>query len=57
MRRAGYEVWLSYDLKEALKKLPQPFGGIIETSLVPGNLQHLRLFLLKGIIPAHRFLF
>jgi len=59
MRRAGYEVWLSYDLEGSYEETPPTLLEELsrDRRWCQGNLQHLRLFLLKGIIPAHRFLF
>lgn len=59
MRRAGYEVWLFYDLDGSYEETPPTLLEELsrERRWCQGNLQHLRLFLLKGIIPAHRFLF
>jgi len=59
MRRAGYEVWLSYDLDGSYEETPPTLLEELsrDRRWCQGNLQHLRLFLLKGIIPAHRFLF
>ncbi|MDR9770535.1 glucans biosynthesis glucosyltransferase MdoH [Acetomicrobium sp.] len=59
MRRAGYEVWLLYDLEGSFEETPPNLLEELsrDRRWCQGNLQHLRLFLLKGIIPAHRFLF
>jgi len=59
MRRAGFEVWLVYGFEGSYEEVPPSLLDELsrERRWCQGNLQHLRLFLLKGIIPFHRFLF
>lgn len=59
MRRAGFEVWLSHDLSGSYEEVPPTLLEELsrDRRWCQGNLQHVRLFLLKGIIPIHRFLF
>jgi membrane glycosyltransferase len=59
MRRAGWDVWLAYDLDGSYEEPP---SSLIEELMrdrrwCQGNLQHLRLLLTRGLLPAHRFLF
>jgi membrane glycosyltransferase len=59
MRRAGWGVWLAYDL-DGSYELPPP--TLIEELMrdrrwCQGNLQHLRLLFTRGLFPAHRYLF
>ena len=59
MRRAGWEVWLAHGLPGSYEELPPVLPGDLgrDRRWCQGNLQHLRLFFTKGIVPAHRFLF
>lgn len=56
MRRAGWEVWIAYDLQGSYEEPPP---NLIEELIrdrrwCEGNLQHLRLFNTPGLHPAHR---
>ena len=56
MRRAGWEVWIAYDLAGSFEEPPP---NLIEELIrdrrwCEGNLQHLRLFNTPGLHPAHR---
>ncbi|HOA77223.1 MAG TPA: glucans biosynthesis glucosyltransferase MdoH [Thermosynergistes sp.] len=59
MRRAGFEVWLSHNLPGSYEEVPPTLLEELsrDRRWCQGNLQHVRLFMLKGIIPTHRFLF
>ncbi len=59
MRRAGYGVWLAYDLAGSHEELPPNLLAelVRERRWCKGNLQHLKLIFSRRFIPAHRFLF
>ena len=59
MRRAGWEVWLAYDLGGSYEELPPTLLDELKRDRrwCQGNLQHLRLLFTRGIFPAHRALF
>ncbi|MFZ0724177.1 MAG: glucans biosynthesis glucosyltransferase MdoH [Desulfobacterales bacterium] len=59
MRRAGWEVWLAYDLDGSYEEAPPTLldGLTRDRRWCQGNMQHLRLLLTRGIFPAHRALF
>ena len=59
MRRAGYGVWLAYNLDESYEELPP---NLIEelrrdNRWSQGNLQHLRMIVWRGFSFGHRILF
>lgn len=59
MRRAGWGVWLTYELEESFEELPP---NLIEelrrdNRWCQGNLQHLRLMFWRGFSIGHRLLF
>jgi len=59
MRRAGWEVWLAYDLGGSYEEAPPTLldGLTRDRRWCQGNMQHMRLLLTRGIFPAHRALF
>ena len=59
MRRAGWSVWLAYDLPGSYEETPSTLIDELlrDRRWCQGNLQHLRLLLTRGLLPAHRFLF
>jgi membrane glycosyltransferase len=59
MRRAGWEVWLAYDIGGSYEEAPPTLldGLTRDRRWCQGNMQHLRLLLTRGIFPAHRALF
>ena len=59
MRRAGWGVWLAYDLGGSYEELPPTLIDELgrDRRWCQGNLQHLRLLFTRGLLPAHRFLF
>jgi membrane glycosyltransferase len=59
MRRAGWGVWLAYDMEGSYEDLPPTLLDELgrDRRWSQGNLQHLRLLFTKGLLPAHRFLF
>ncbi len=59
MRRAGWGVWLAYGLEDSYEELPPNLLKELERDCrwCRGNIQHLRLMLMKGISLGHRFLF
>lgn len=56
MRRAGWEVWIAYDLPGSFEEPPPNLIEELERDRrwCEGNLQHLRLFNTPGLHPAHR---
>ena len=59
MRRAGYKVWLAYELGGSYEQSPP---NLIEELVrdrrwCQGNLQHSRLIFTRGFFPTHRALF
>lgn len=59
MRRAGYEVWLAYDLQGSWEQCPPSLIDELarDRRWCQGNLQHSRLIFTKGFFPTHRALF
>ena len=59
MRRAGWGVWLAYELEGSYEELPPSLFEELERDRrwCQGNIQHLRLMFMKGISLGHRFLF
>jgi membrane glycosyltransferase len=59
MRRAGYAVWLAYDLEGSYEEVPPNLLNELKRDRrwCQGNLQHLRLVFTRGIFPGHRALF
>ena len=59
MRRAGYGVWLAYDIEGSYEQLPPTLIDelVRDRRWCQGNLQHSRLIFTKGLFPAHRALF
>ena len=59
MRRAGYGVWLAYDLDGSWEESPPSLIDelIRDRRWCQGNLQHSRLIFSGGIFPTHRALF
>jgi membrane glycosyltransferase len=58
-RRAGYSVWLAYDLEGSYEEVPPNLLNELKRDRrwCQGNLQHLRLVFTRGIFPGHRALF
>lgn len=59
MRRAGWEVWLAYDLNGSYEEVPPTLLEELKRDRrwCQGNLQHIRLLFTKGLLSAHRALF
>lgn len=59
MRRAGWHVWVCYDLPGSWEEMPPTLLEELrrDRRWCHGNLQHSRLFLAQGLHPAHRALF
>jgi membrane glycosyltransferase len=59
MRRAGWHVWVVYDLPGSWEEMPPTLLEELrrDRRWCHGNLQHSRLFLAHGLHPAHRALF
>ncbi len=59
MRRAGYGVWLAYDMDGSYEETPPTLLDELKRDRrwCQGNLQHLRLIFTKGFFPTHRALF
>jgi len=59
MRRAGWGVWLAYDLPDSYEESPPNLLAELarDRRWCKGNMQHLRLLFTKGLIPVHRALF
>jgi membrane glycosyltransferase len=59
MRRAGFSVWLAYDLRGSYEETPPTLLDELKRDRrwCQGNLQHLRLLFTRGLFPAHRALF
>lgn len=59
MRRAGWEIWLAYDLAGSYEEVPPTLLEELKRDRrwCQGNLQHMRLLFTKGLFPAHRALF
>ena len=59
MRRAGWEVWIAYDLPGSYEEMPPNLIDELsrDRRWCQGNLMNFRLFLMKGLHPAHRAVF
>ncbi|MDE2027667.1 MAG: glucans biosynthesis glucosyltransferase MdoH [Candidatus Omnitrophica bacterium] len=59
MRKAGWGVWLAYDLENSFEELPPDLWEEFtrDRRWCRGNIQHLRLMGMKGISKGHRLLF
>lgn len=59
MRRAGWSVWLAYDMGGSFEEPPPNLLAELsrDRRWCKGNMQHLRLVFTRGFIPAHRALF
>lgn len=59
MRRAGWSVWLAYDLPGSFEETPPTIIDELERDRrwCQGNFQHLRLIFMKGLFSAHRAVF
>lgn len=59
MRRAGWEVWVAYDLAGSYEETPPTLLDELKRDRrwCQGNLQHLRLLGTKGLSSAHRAMF
>ena len=59
MRRAGWGVWLAYELEGSYEELPPSLFEELERDRrwCQGNMQHLRLMFMKGVSCGHRILF
>lgn len=59
MRRAGYGVWIAYDLPGSYEELPPNLLDELKRDRrwCHGNLMNFRLFMVKGMHPVHRAVF
>jgi membrane glycosyltransferase len=59
MRRAGWAVWIAYDLPGSYEEVPPNLVDELrrDQRWCQGNLINSRLFLLRGLHPAHRVVF
>ena len=59
MRRAGWSVWIAYDLPGSYEEMPPNLIDELKRDRrwCQGNLMNFRLFLMKGLHPAHRAVF
>ncbi|MFA7678984.1 MAG: glucans biosynthesis glucosyltransferase MdoH [Pigmentiphaga sp.] len=59
MRRAGWGVWIAYDLPGSFEDLPPNLLDELQRDQrwCHGNLMNFRLFLIKGFHPVHRAVF
>ncbi|MEK7948389.1 glucans biosynthesis glucosyltransferase MdoH [Pigmentiphaga sp. YJ18] len=59
MRRAGWGVWIAYDLPGSYEELPPNLLDELQRDQrwCQGNLMNFRLFLIKGLHPVHRAVF
>jgi membrane glycosyltransferase len=59
MRRAGWSVWIAYDLPGSYEEMPPNLLDELSRDLrwCQGNLMNARLLLMKGLHPAHRVVF
>jgi len=59
MRRAGWGVWIAYDLPGSYEEMPPNLVDELQRDRrwCQGNLMNFRLFLLKGLHIAHRAVF
>ncbi|WP_246013180.1 glucans biosynthesis glucosyltransferase MdoH [Pigmentiphaga humi] len=59
MRRAGWGVWIAYDLPGSYEELPPNLLDELQRDQrwCQGNLMNFRLFLINGLHPVHRAVF
>jgi membrane glycosyltransferase len=59
MRRAGWGVWIAYDLPGSYEEMPPNLIDELarDRRWCQGNLMNFRLFWMKGLHPAHRAVF
>jgi membrane glycosyltransferase len=59
MRRAGWGIWLAYDLPGSYEEAPPTLIDELQRDRrwCQGNLQHLRLLFAAGLFPVHRAVF
>jgi membrane glycosyltransferase len=59
MRRAGWGVWIAYDLEGSYEEMPPNLIDELsrDRRWCQGNLMNFRLFWMKGLHPAHRAVF
>lgn len=59
MSRAGWAVWIAYDLEGSYEEMPPNLVDELKRDRrwCQGNLMNFRLFLMKGLHPAHRAVF
>lgn len=59
MRRAGWAVWMAYDLPGSYEEMPPNLVDELKRDRrwCQGNLMNFRLFLMQGLHPAHRVVF
>jgi len=59
MRRAGWSVWIAYDLPGSYEEMPPTLLDELKRDRrwCQGNLQNFRLFFAQGLHPAHRAVF
>ncbi|MDB5972426.1 MAG: mdoH [Hydrocarboniphaga sp.] len=59
MRRAGWSVWIAYDLPGSWEEMPPTLLDELKRDRrwCQGNLMNFRLFLSQGLHPAHRAVF
>ena len=59
MRRAGWAVWIAYDLDGSYEEMPPNLLDELKRDRrwCQGNLMNFRLFLTSGLHPAHRAVF
>ena len=59
MRRAGWTVWIAYDLPGSYEEMPPNLVDELKRDRrwCQGNLMNLRMFMAKGVHPAHRAVF
>jgi membrane glycosyltransferase len=59
MRRAGWAVWIAYDLPGSYEEMPPNLVDELKRDRrwCQGNLMNFRLFTLSGLHPAHRAVF
>ncbi len=59
MRRAGWAVWIAYDLPGSYEEVPPNLVDELrrDQRWCRGNLMNFRLFLMRGLHPAHRAVF
>ena len=57
--RAGYSIWIAYDLRGSYEELPSSLLEDLQRDRrwCQGNLQHLRLVFVEGLFTVHRALF